>query len=83
MRPLLSLDVGTTGGYARDPDIVKELIALNEIPAPPFKEQARAKAYLEMLRQDGLSDVEMDTAGNVMVKRTLEHDAQRKIVVAA
>ena len=24
---------------------VKELIALNEIPAPPFKEQARAKAY--------------------------------------
>ncbi len=45
---------------------VKELIALNEIPAPPFKEQARAKAYLEMLRQDGLSDVEMDAEGNVM-----------------
>ena len=27
---------------------------------------ARAKAYLEMLRQQGLSDVEMDGAGNVM-----------------
>src|SRR6187200_1886316 len=51
------------GDYDR---FVKELIALNEIPAPPFKEQARAKAYHEMLRQDGLSDVEMDTAGNVM-----------------
>ena len=51
------------GDYDR---FVNELIALNEIPAPPFKEQARATAYLDMLRQDGLSDVEMDTAGNVM-----------------
>ena len=45
---------------------VKELIYLTEIPAPPFKEQARAKAYLEMLRASGLSDVEMDAEGNVM-----------------
>ena len=34
---------------------VRELVALTEIPAPPFKEQARAKAFLEMLRQHGLS----------------------------
>jgi tripeptide aminopeptidase len=45
---------------------VRELIALTEIPAPPFKEQQRAKAYLEYLRQLGLSDVEMDPEGNVM-----------------
>jgi acetylornithine deacetylase/succinyl-diaminopimelate desuccinylase-like protein len=45
---------------------VKELIALNEIPAPPFKEQARAKAYAEMLREQGLSDVEIDVEGNAM-----------------
>jgi acetylornithine deacetylase/succinyl-diaminopimelate desuccinylase-like protein len=45
---------------------VKELVELNEIPAPPFKEQARAKAYLEMLRQAGLSDVEIDAEGNAM-----------------
>ena len=45
---------------------VKELIALTEIPAPPFKEERRAKAYLEMLREAGLSDVEMDEEGNVM-----------------
>jgi tripeptide aminopeptidase len=45
---------------------VKELITLTEIPAPPFKEERRAKAYLEMLRQHGLSDVEMDGEGNVM-----------------
>ena len=51
------------GDYDR---FVKELVALNEIPAPPFKEEARAKAYLEMLRQAGLSDVEMDAEGNAM-----------------
>jgi tripeptide aminopeptidase len=45
---------------------VKELITLTEIPAPPFKEERRAKAYLEMLRQHGLTDVEMDAEGNVM-----------------
>lgn len=45
---------------------VKELIQLTEIPAPPFKEEARAKVYLEMLRASGLSDVEMDAEGNVM-----------------
>ncbi|MFN7983972.1 MAG: M20/M25/M40 family metallo-hydrolase [Vicinamibacterales bacterium] len=45
---------------------VKELITLTEIPAPPFKEQKRAAAYLEMLRAARLTDVEMDAEGNVM-----------------
>lgn len=45
---------------------VEELIALTEIPAPPFKEARRARAYLERLRALGLVDVEMDRAGNVM-----------------
>ncbi len=45
---------------------VRELIALTEIPAPPFKEAARAKAYLAMLKEAGLADVEMDAEGNVM-----------------
>jgi len=48
------------------PRFVRELIQLTEIPAPPFKEQQRAQAYLDMLRQSGLSDVEMDQEGNVM-----------------
>ena len=51
------------GDYDR---FVKELITLTEIPAPPFKEQKRAAAYLEMLRDLGLSDVEKDEEGNVM-----------------
>jgi len=45
---------------------VGDIVTLTEIPAPPFKEQARARAFLEMLRQAGLSDVEMDPEGNVM-----------------
>ena len=48
------------------PRFVKELIELTEIPAPPFKEERRAKRYLEMLKEAGLSDVEMDAEGNVM-----------------
>lgn len=48
------------------PRFVEELIELTEIPAPPFKEERRAKAYLEMLREAGLADVEMDKEGNVM-----------------
>ena len=45
---------------------VRELVALTEIPSPPFKEQARARAFLAMLREQGLRDVEMDEVGNVM-----------------
>jgi tripeptide aminopeptidase len=44
----------------------RELVTLTEIPAPPFKEERRAQAYLEMLRQLDLTDVEMDAEGNVM-----------------
>lgn len=51
----------------RDHDrMVAEIIALTEIPAPPFKEAARAAAYREMLRDAGLTDIETDEEGNVM-----------------
>lgn len=48
------------------PRFVRELITLTEIPAPPFKEERRARAYLDLLRELGLSDVEMDAEGNVL-----------------
>jgi len=51
----------------RDHDrFVREIIQITEIEAPPFKEDKRGKAYLEMLRQNGLANVEMDPEGNVM-----------------
>jgi di/tripeptidase len=46
--------------------LVREIVTLTEIPAPPFKERARAKAYLDMLRAHELTDVEQDPEGNVM-----------------
>lgn len=45
--------------------IVDDIVALTEIPAPPFKEKARGEAYLEKMRAAGLADVEMDAEGNV------------------
>jgi acetylornithine deacetylase/succinyl-diaminopimelate desuccinylase-like protein len=45
---------------------VKEIIELTEIEAPPFKEERRARHYLEMLRQHGLTNVEIDAEGNAM-----------------
>jgi acetylornithine deacetylase/succinyl-diaminopimelate desuccinylase-like protein len=46
--------------------LVREIVTLTEIPAPPFGEDARGAAYLEMLRAHGLADVERDAEGNVM-----------------
>jgi len=46
--------------------LVSEIVTLTEIPAPPFKEDRRAAAYLEMLRAAGLTNVERDAEGSVM-----------------
>ncbi|AQA00855.1 peptidase M20 [Sphingopyxis sp. QXT-31] len=51
----------------RDHDrMVEEIVKLTEIPAPPFKEAARAAAYRDMLTDAGLADVEIDEEGNAM-----------------
>ncbi|WP_076070324.1 M20/M25/M40 family metallo-hydrolase [Sphingomonas montana] len=45
---------------------VQNIITLTEIPSPPFKEAARARAYRDMFAASGLSDVEIDAEGNVL-----------------
>jgi tripeptide aminopeptidase len=51
----------------RDHDrIVDDIIRLTEIASPPFGEDVRSDAYLEMLRAHGLTEVEKDAVGNVM-----------------
>ncbi|MWB78756.1 M20/M25/M40 family metallo-hydrolase [Pseudooceanicola sp. 216_PA32_1] len=45
--------------------MVGEIITLTEIPAPPFAEERRAAAYLDMMRDAGLEDVQLDGIGNV------------------
>ncbi len=45
---------------------VADIVALTEIPAPPFGEGPKGAHYLEMLRTHGLEDVEVDGIGNAM-----------------
>src|SRR5687768_4787809 len=52
-----------------DAAALRELIALTQIPAPPFKEAERGKRYAEMLRAAGADSVYIDDVGNVIAIR--------------
>jgi acetylornithine deacetylase/succinyl-diaminopimelate desuccinylase-like protein len=71
--------------FDRDYDrFVRELIFLTEIPAPPFKEQVRAEAYAKLLREVGLTDVQIDAEGNALgLWRGTGGDAAPLLAVAA
>jgi acetylornithine deacetylase/succinyl-diaminopimelate desuccinylase-like protein len=62
--------------------MVEDIIRLTEIPAPPFKEAGRATAYLAMLRDHGLEEVEQDAIGNVMGRRRGSGNGQTVVVAA-
>ncbi len=49
-----------------EPQTIKDLITLTEIPAPPFKEKVRAEKFSEMLKEAGAEKVWIDTEGNVI-----------------
>jgi tripeptide aminopeptidase len=48
---------------------IDEQVRLCEIPAPPFKEAERARAYAEAFRAAGLKNVRIDKEGNVLGER--------------
>src|SRR3989441_4520498 len=48
---------------------IADQIRLCEIPAPPFKEAERGKAYADLFRTAGLKHVRIDKAGNVLGER--------------
>ena len=62
---------------------VAEIIALTEIPAPPFKEDARARAFAAMLKASGLADVSLDSLGNVVARRPGRDRTLPPLIVAA
>jgi acetylornithine deacetylase/succinyl-diaminopimelate desuccinylase-like protein len=62
---------------------VAELIELTEIPAPPFKENARAARMAEKFKALGLSDVHIDDVGNVIGTRPGKDRAAKALMVAA
>jgi tripeptide aminopeptidase len=49
-----------------EPKFIEEQIRICEIPAPPFKEEARGKEMQRLFQQMGLKDVRTDAAGNVI-----------------
>ena len=46
-----------------------ELVRICEIPAPPFKEEARARFVYQRFEKAGLSHVRLDKEGNVIAER--------------
>lgn len=54
---------------ALEPTTQADLISLTEIPAPPFMEEIRGKAYAELLRAAGADSVLIDEVGNVLAFR--------------
>ena len=51
---------------ADQPRCLEEHIRLTEIEAPTYQESARAEAFAEMLRSEGLEDVHIGKGGNVI-----------------
>ena len=47
----------------------RDMVELNEIPAPPFGEEPRSKRVAEMFREAGLASVKIDEVGNVIGMR--------------
>ena len=45
---------------------LKQNITLSEIPAPPFTEEKKAQAFLEMMKSAGLTDAYIDKEGNAI-----------------
>lgn len=54
---------------ADDDRALRDQVDLTEIPAPPFKEAARAADYARRLKAAGLADVRIDAEGNVVAVR--------------
>ena len=59
-----------------------ELVRVCEIPAPPFKEEARARYIADKFKELGLAKVRSDEEGNVIAERP-GHSATPRIVVSA
>ncbi|MCC6163705.1 MAG: M20/M25/M40 family metallo-hydrolase [Acidobacteria bacterium] len=52
-----------------EPWVVEQQIALCEVEAPPFREEARGKVYRDAFTKLGLSRVRVDAVGNVIGER--------------
>lgn len=65
-----------------EPTTMSDLVALTEIPAPPFMEEKRGLAYADLLRKAGADSVRIDGAGNVLAFRA-GTEGRRTVVLGA
>lgn len=65
-----------------EPETRKEHILLTEIPAPPFKEEARGQKVAEMMKAIGVDSLWIDEIGNVIALRK-GVDRKRTVAVDA
>jgi tripeptide aminopeptidase len=63
--------------------MIEQTIALTQIPAPPFAEDARAHAYADLMRDSGFAEVTADGIGNVIGIRAGSDRSLPPLVVAA
>ena len=66
---LPAIAAAVTAADDLEPWVQEQQVALCEIPAPPFKEQARGQAYRRLFEQLGLANVRVDSVGNVLGER--------------
>ncbi len=63
-------------------ETTEELIRICEIPAPPFKEEARGSYIRKRFEELGLSRTRVDAEGNIIAERE-GHAASPRIIVSA
>jgi tripeptide aminopeptidase len=52
-----------------EPQTMKNLVELTEIPAPPFMEQKRGERFMQMMKAAGADSIWVDEVGNVLALR--------------
>lgn len=63
---------------------LKDQIDITEIPAPPFKESARAADLLKRFKALGMNDARIDAEGNVIARRAgTSKDGRPRLALAA
>jgi tripeptide aminopeptidase len=65
-----------------EPWTLEEQIRINEIPAPPFKEEVRAREMERLFKELGLKDVRIDKEGNVIGVRPGEKPTPNVVISA-
>jgi tripeptide aminopeptidase len=65
-----------------EPWTLEEQIRINEIPAPPFEEEVRAREMERLFKELGLKDVRIDKEGNVIGVRPGEKPTPNVVISA-